>query len=82
MNEILKKFSLVEEKFMPEMHLRQPGFTYSVYGPFTKNKEGIKKYKEKVDSRYIYQAADTVFIMKHLILLKIQNMMDINMDLL
>ena len=31
---------------MPEMHLRQPGFTYSACGPFTKNKERIKKIKK------------------------------------
>ena len=40
---------------MPEMHLRQPGFTYSACGPFTKNKERIQKFKETGDSRYIYQ---------------------------
>ena len=40
---------------MPEMHMRQPGFTYSACGPFTKNKERIKKFKETKDSRYIYQ---------------------------
>ena len=42
MNEIINKFLLVGDKFMPEMHLRQPGFTYSACGPFTKNKERIK----------------------------------------
>ena len=40
---------------MPEMHLKQPGFTFSACAPFTKNKERIKKYKETGDSRYIYQ---------------------------
>ena len=40
---------------MPEMHLRQLGFTYNACGPFTKNKERIKKFKETGDSRYIYQ---------------------------
>ena len=40
---------------MPEMHLRQPGFTYSACGSFTKNKEKIKEFKETGDSRYIYQ---------------------------
>ena len=40
---------------MPEMHLRQPGFTYSAFEPFTKNKTTIQKYKETEDSRYIYQ---------------------------
>ena len=38
MNEIVNKFLLPGDKFMPEMHLRQPGFTYCVCGPFTKNK--------------------------------------------
>ena len=37
------------------MDLRQPGFTYSVCGPFTENKERIQKIKETGDSRYVYQ---------------------------
>ena len=37
MNEIVNKVLLAGDKFMPEMHLKQPGFTYSAYGPFTKN---------------------------------------------
>ena len=40
---------------MPEMHLRQPRFTYSACGLFTKNKERTQKFKETGDSRYIYQ---------------------------
>ena len=40
---MINKFLLARDKFMLEMHLRQPGFTYSVCGPFTKNKERIKK---------------------------------------
>ena len=40
---------------MPEIHLKQPGFTYSARGPFTKNKERIKKTQERGDLRYIYQ---------------------------
>ena len=40
------KTPLNKDKFMPEMHLRQPGFTYSACGPFTKNKERIQKFKE------------------------------------
>ena len=43
MNKILNEFLLVVDKFMPEMHLRQPRFSYSACGPFTKNKERIKK---------------------------------------
>ena len=41
---------------MPEMYLRQPGFTYSACGPFIKNKKRIQKIKEVGDSRYIYQS--------------------------
>ena len=41
MNEIVNKFLLVGDKFMPEMLLRKPRFTYSACGPFTKNKERI-----------------------------------------
>ena len=40
---------------MPEMHLKQPGFTYSACGPFTKNKERIQKFKEIGDTSYIYK---------------------------
>ena len=43
------------EKFMLEMHLKQPGFTYSSCGPFTKNKEKIQKFKETGDTSYIYK---------------------------
>ena len=42
MNEIVNKFLLVGDKFMPEMYLKQLGFTYSACGPFTKNKERIE----------------------------------------
>ena len=54
MNEIVNKFLLAGDKFMPQMHLRQPGFTYSSCRSITKNKEGIQKFKEKGDSQYIY----------------------------
>ena len=39
MNEIVNKLLFAGDKFMPEMHLKLPGFTYSACGPFTKNKE-------------------------------------------
>ena len=55
MNKIVNKFFLGGHKFVPEMHLRQPRFTYSTCGAFTKNKERIQKFKETGDSRYIYQ---------------------------
>ena len=50
MNEIVNKFLLAGDKFMPEMHLKQPGFTYSACGPFTKNKERNQKFKETGDT--------------------------------
>ena len=55
MNEIVNKFLLTGDQFMPEMHLRQPGFIYSAGGPFTKIEERIQKFKETRDSQYIYQ---------------------------
>ena len=55
MNEIINKILLAGDKFMPEMHLRQPRFTYSACEPFTKIKGTIHKFKETGDSRYIYQ---------------------------
>ena len=54
-NEIVNKFLLAGDKFMPEMHLKQPGFTYNACGPFTKNKERIQKFKETGDTSYIYK---------------------------
>ena len=55
LNEIVNKFLLAGEKFMPEMHLKQPGFTNSACEPFTKNKERIQKFKETGDTSYIYK---------------------------
>ena len=55
MNDIINKFSLVGDKFMPEMHLRQPGFTYSACGPFTKNKERIEKFMQSGKTDFIYK---------------------------
>ena len=96
MNEIINKFLLAGDKFMLEMDLRQHGFTYSAFGPFTK-----KTKNEYKDSRYIYQnkpdkayfqhdmaygdfkelprrtASDKYYMIKHLMLLKIQNILDI-----
>ena len=54
MNDIIDKFSLVGDKFLPEMHLRQPQFTYSARGPFTKHKQRIQKFKETGDTNHIY----------------------------
>ena len=51
---VINKFLLVGDKFMPEIHLRQPQFTYSACGPFTKHEQRIQKFKETGDTNYIY----------------------------
>ena len=55
MNTIINKFLLVGDKFMPEMHLKQPGFTYCACGPFTKNKERIGKFMQTGNTCFIYK---------------------------
>ena len=63
MNQIVNKFLLAGDKFMPEMHLKQPGFTYSACGPFTKNKETIQNLKK--------QEVQAIFIKINLIMFNI-----------
>ena len=55
MDEIGNKVLLAGAKFMSEMHLKQPGFTYSTCGPFTKTMKRIQKFKETGDTSYIYK---------------------------
>ena len=55
MNNVINKFLLVGDKFMPEMLLRQPQFVDSACGPFTRHKERIKEFKRTGDTRYIYR---------------------------
>ena len=55
MNDIMHTLLLAGNKFMPEMHLRKTGLTYSACGPFTKNKERIRKFKATGDSGCIYK---------------------------
>ena len=52
---MINKFLLTGDKFMPEMHLKQPGFTYSACGQFTKNNERVQRFKETGDTSYIYK---------------------------
>ena len=44
MNKIVNKFLLTGDKFMPQLHLRKPGFTFSISGPFTKHCHRIQKF--------------------------------------
>ena len=55
MNNIINKFLLAGDKFMPEMHLRQPQFVYSACGPFTRHKEIIKEFKRTGNTRLLYR---------------------------
>ena len=55
MNEIVNKVLLVGDKCMPEMHLKQPGLTYSACGSFTKNKERIENFMNTGKRNYIYK---------------------------
>ena len=98
MNKIANKFLLAGDKFMPEMQLKQlvlldkSGFIHRVCGPFTKKKKEFKNLK-KQEIQDIYTEMSKInfafnviclikILMKHLILLKIQNMMDIKEVLL
>ena len=55
MNNTINKLLLAGDKFMPEIHLRQPQFTYSACGRFTKHEQRIQKFKETGDTNYIYK---------------------------
>ena len=55
MNEIVNSFLLMGDKFMPKMHLKQPGFNYNVCGPFTKNKERIERFMQTENTDLIYK---------------------------
>ena len=55
MNEIVNKFLLVGDKFMPEMHLKQAGFTYSACGLFTRKKEKNKMFMQTGNTDFIYK---------------------------
>ena len=55
MNQVINKFLLAGDKFMPEIHLQQPEFTYSACGPFTKHNEKITKFKQTGDTHYLYR---------------------------
>ena len=55
MKEIVKTFLLVGDKFMPEMYLKQPGFTQSACNPFTKNKKRLEKFMKTGNTDFIYK---------------------------
>ena len=53
MNDIINTFLLAGDRFMPEIHLKQPGFTCSACGPFTKKKKESKSLK-KLETQDIF----------------------------
>ena len=55
LNEIVNKFSLAGNKFIPEMLLNRPGFTYAACDPFTKNKGRIEKFMRTGNTDFIYR---------------------------
>ena len=55
MNKFVSKFLLTADKFIPELHLKQPGFTYSACGPFSKHRERIKKFREPANLKHLYK---------------------------
>ena len=55
MSKTMNKFLLLGDKFMPEMHLKQSGFTYSACGSFAKRKEIIEKFIQTVNTDFIYK---------------------------
>ena len=60
MNEIVNKYLLASDKFMPELHLKQPGFTYSACGPFIRNKERIEKIMQTVNTDFISKKTNLI----------------------
>ena len=95
MNKVVDKFLLGREKFNPEMHLRQPaafakpGFAYTACEPFTKKKERIEKFNPNkaglFEGSFFWWVGSILWMkyyaIKHLILLRLQIMIDINQDL-
>ena len=55
MNKIIIKFLLTGDKFMSELHLKQPGFIYSAWGPFTKHCERIQRFIEASNLKHLHR---------------------------
>ena len=55
MNKIINKFLLTGDNLMPELHLRQPGFTCSAFGSFTKQCERIQQFRETGNLKHLYR---------------------------
>ena len=73
MNEIVNNFLLVGDKFMPELLLKQPRFTYNACVPFTKNKERIEKFMQTGNTNFIYKMNLIKLIFNMISLMESQN---------
>ena len=51
----LTTFLLTGDRFMPELHLKQPGFTYSACGSFTKHRKIIQIFRQTVSLKHLYR---------------------------
>ena len=71
MNSIINKFLLTGDKFMLEMHLKQPGFTYSACGPFTKKKERIEKFMKKGNMQILFTKMNLIKLVFNMIWLMV-----------
>ena len=73
MNKIINKCSLPVNKFMRELNLKQPGFTYSAFRPFIKHRERIQKFRETGYLKHLYRNEldkAFLFMMKHILIAK------------
>ena len=73
MNKIINNFLLTDDKFIPELHLKQPGFTYSACGPITKHRERIQKFRETDNLKNLYrnELELVLLMMQHILRVKI-----------
>ena len=69
MNEKVSKLLLAGDKFMPELHLKQPEFIYSDCGPFTKNRKRIQKFKE-TEKQIIFRKMNKIKLVFNMIWLR------------
>ena len=75
MNKIINRFLLPDDKFIPELHIKQPGFTHSACGPFTKHRERIQKFRETENLKHLYRnelgMKFVLLMMQHILIVKI-----------
>ena len=75
MNKIVNKFVLKEDRFMPKLHSKQPGFTYSASGPFTKHHKRIENFRETGNLKRLYRIEldkACFLMMQHIVRVNIQ----------